>query len=368
MDFIKLIIMKTKMKNVTAIVCGLFMVVVCGGAMLQSDQERINRKEVREFYDKLKTAPDFSVLDELLLPEGTTKEEFRAKLNAKRKALTLRRDSIKKYFTGDEEYFALSKEYLDAYMKDLKEKGVTIDSLRRFDPFGLGKDSIDLNSAAKKQWEKMEKKGGSKQRSDFLNDHMDKQKERMAKRKDLMAKRKDLMAKREEEMTKRKEEMAKWNKEWLKQHKHLKKYLKINEKGLLKLKERVNYDEIINNPDLSVRERKEAIVFLYFIERDFKGKLGNEDLVDVIASANDDLIDAIASALGYSGSSIVDQSVRETIELTQTLLKDGKSADEIRKALDDWADKFRYPMLADIMHKFINSDFDAMLILVQKAG
>jgi dsRNA-specific ribonuclease len=57
------------------------------------------------------------------------------------------------------------------------------------------------------------------------------------------------------------------NQDLLKREKDLAKYLTVDEKGRLKSKEKVSYEEIINNSELSVGKRKEILALLYFIEK-----------------------------------------------------------------------------------------------------
>jgi hypothetical protein len=299
-----------KMKTIAAIFCSVLLLSFCCPATMKADDETKNRKEVRTFYNSLLTAKDHSVLDEIFIPEGTSKEQHAADLKARR----LANDSIRK--AGEQRRAALraerSAQANDSLRKIKEQLRITLsnDSLRKIKEqrirIALANDSL---RKFKKQL------GTEKTRIELSREH---------------------------------------NQDLLKRKKELAKYLTVDENGLLKPKGKIDYEEIINNSELSVRKRKEVIGFLYYIENGPFGKKSEKINLD------DDCVTAVAAAFGFIGASVFDDAIRDTIELAIQLLGQGKSTSEISSALHTHADQY-LPMVSDFTHNFIDTNFDLML-------
>jgi len=222
-----------------------------------------------KFYNELVNARDYSVLDELFIPEGKTKEQFiaenRAKLRTsvdstlrKRAALRLRGDSIRKTIPERRR----SDAQIDSIFREKKAlRGYSAIHGRRLSDEQIAELITDAAAKAN-DFIIREKKPQRSLRVDSIrqsfHERHNEQQIKIIKEYLLLD---DNRIAREK------------NQELLEKEKELKKYLTVDKKtGHLKAKGKIKYEKIINNSEFSVRKRKEIIAVLYYVERGAKGK------------------------------------------------------------------------------------------------
>jgi hypothetical protein len=227
-----------------------------------------------KFYHELVNARDYSVLDELFIPEGKTKEQFiaenRAKLRTsvdstlrKRAALRLRGDSIRKTIPERRR----SDAQIDSIFREKRAlRGDSAIHGRRLSDEQIAELITDVAAKAN-DFIIREKKPQRSLRVDSIRQSFH---ERHNEQQIKIIKEYLLL---DDNRIAREKIVREKNQELLEKEKEFKKYLTVDKKtGHLKAKGKIKYEKIINNSEFSVRKRKEIIAFLYYVERGAKGK------------------------------------------------------------------------------------------------